>query len=52
MQHKNELENKFQKSTKPEETAMQQLEIQNLKKRIEELNKILEQFSKNNAKSK
>lgn len=51
MPHKNELEKNSAPSKKPEEIAMKQLKIENLKKKIEELNKILEQFSRNNSKN-
>lgn len=38
--------------TKPEDIAKKELEIENLKIKIAELNKILENFSKNNAARK
>lgn len=51
MQHKDQVEKDFKIIKNPEEAAMKQLEIDNLKKKIDELNKILENFSKNNSKN-
>ncbi|WP_336006169.1 hypothetical protein [Acinetobacter pittii] len=52
MQHKDEAEKNTKQVTKPEDVAMKQLEIDNLKKKIDELNKLFEKFSKNNSKIK
>lgn len=41
MQHKDQVEKDFKIIKNPEEAAMKQLEIDNLKKKIDELNKIL-----------
>ena len=51
MQHKDQVEKDFKIIKNPEEAAMKQLEIDNLKKKIDELNKILVNFSKNNSKN-
>ncbi|MEJ5032439.1 hypothetical protein WH243_06055 [Acinetobacter sp. MYb177] len=53
MQHKTHTsKNTTTLSNKPEDIAKKELEIENLKIKIAELNKILENFSKNNATRK
>lgn len=49
MQPKKNIAKQQVSLSKPEDIAKKQLEIENLRKKINELNTILENFSKNNA---
>lgn len=51
MQPKRNMTKQQISSCKPEDIAKKQLEIENLQKKINELNTILENFSKNNSKN-